>query len=61
MDLKAYLAARAAEVDAAMDAFLPKAKERPATIHAAMRYSRLRRRQAPAPGALPRRRGSLRR
>ena len=38
MDLKAYLAAKAAEVDAAMDAFLPKAKERPATIHAAMRY-----------------------
>ncbi len=39
MDLKTYLATRAAEVDAAMDAFLPKAKERPATIHAAMRYS----------------------
>lgn len=39
MELKNYLAARAAEVDAAMDAFLPKAKERPATIHAAMRYS----------------------
>ncbi len=39
MDLKSYLTARAAEVDAAMDAFLPKAKERPATIHAAMRYS----------------------
>jgi geranylgeranyl diphosphate synthase type II len=39
MDLKAYLSTRAAEVDAAMDAFLPKAKERPATIHAAMRYS----------------------
>ena len=39
MDLKAYLAARAAEVDAALDAFLPKAKEKPATIHAAMRYS----------------------
>ena len=39
MDLKAYLTARAAEVDAAMDAFLPKANERPATIHAAMRYS----------------------
>ena len=38
MDLKAYLAAKAAEVDAAMDAFLPKAKERPATIHEAMRY-----------------------
>ncbi|MEO8614970.1 MAG: polyprenyl synthetase family protein [Luteolibacter sp.] len=39
MDLKTYLATRAAQVDAAMDAFLPKAKERPATIHAAMRYS----------------------
>ena len=39
MDLKTYLTARAAEVDAAMDAFLPKAKERPATIHAAMRYT----------------------
>jgi geranylgeranyl diphosphate synthase type II len=39
MDLKSYLATRAAEVDAALDAFLPKAKERPATIHAAMRYS----------------------
>ena len=39
MDLKTYLTTRAAEVDAAMDAFLPKAKERPATIHAAMRYS----------------------
>ncbi len=39
MDLKTYLATRAAEVDAALDAFLPKGKERPATIHAAMRYS----------------------
>lgn len=39
MDLKTYLIVRAAEVDAAMDSFLPKAKERPATIHAAMRYS----------------------
>jgi geranylgeranyl diphosphate synthase type II len=39
MDLKTYLATRAAEVDAALDGFLPKAKERPATIHAAMRYS----------------------
>src|SRR5688572_5780748 len=39
MDLKAYLATRAAEVDAALDAFLPKAKEKPATIHAAMRYT----------------------
>lgn len=39
MDLKTYLATRAAEVELALDAFLPKAKERPATIHAAMRYS----------------------
>ncbi len=39
MDLKRYLAARASEVDAAMDAFLPKAKERPSTIHQAMRYA----------------------
>ena len=39
MPLKTYLAARAAEVDAAMDAVLPKAKDRPATIHAAMRYA----------------------
>ncbi|GAA5131779.1 polyprenyl synthetase family protein [Luteolibacter yonseiensis] len=39
MDLKTYLKTTASEVDAAMDSFLPKAKERPATIHAAMRYS----------------------
>jgi geranylgeranyl diphosphate synthase type II len=39
MDLKTYLATRAAEVDAALDRFMPKAKVRPATIHAAMRYS----------------------
>jgi geranylgeranyl diphosphate synthase type II len=39
MDLKTYLTTRAAEVDAAMDDFLPRAKERPTTIHAAMRYS----------------------
>jgi len=39
MELKTYLAARAAEVDAAMDGFLPKAKQRPATIHQAMRYA----------------------
>ncbi|MDP3849862.1 MAG: polyprenyl synthetase family protein [Luteolibacter sp.] len=39
MPLKAYLAASAAEVDAAMDAFLPKAKQRPAAIHEAMRYA----------------------
>jgi geranylgeranyl diphosphate synthase type II len=39
MHLKNYLADRAADVDAAMDVFLPKAKDRPATIHAAMRYA----------------------
>jgi geranylgeranyl diphosphate synthase type II len=39
MDLKTYLADRAAEVDAALDAFLPKAKEKPSSIHEAMRYS----------------------
>ena len=38
MDLKRYLAAKTAEVDVALDAFLPKAGARPATIHAAMRY-----------------------
>ena len=38
MDLKSYLSARAAETDAALDAFLPAADERPATIHGAMRY-----------------------
>ncbi|MBC8125657.1 MAG: polyprenyl synthetase family protein [Gloeobacteraceae cyanobacterium ES-bin-144] len=39
MHLKAYLATLAAEADAAMDGFLPKAKQRPATIHSAMRYA----------------------
>jgi geranylgeranyl diphosphate synthase type II len=39
MDLKSYLADRAALVDAAMDAYLPSAKERPGTIHEAMRYA----------------------
>jgi len=39
MNLKTYLTTRAKDVDAALDAFLPKAKEPPATIHAAMRYS----------------------
>lgn len=39
MDLKTYLVQAAITVDAALDSFLPKAKERPATIHAAMRYS----------------------
>ena len=39
MDLPHYLAAHTTAVDVAMDALLPKAEERPATIHAAMRYS----------------------
>jgi geranylgeranyl diphosphate synthase type II len=39
MDLKSYLADRASLVDAAMDAYLPSAKERPSTIHEAMRYA----------------------
>ncbi len=39
MDLKSYLADRAALVDAAMDAYLPEAKDRPTTIHEAMRYA----------------------
>ena len=39
MNLKTYLTTRAKDVDAALDVFLPKAKERPETIHAAMRYS----------------------
>lgn len=38
MDLAFYLKQRAADVDKALDGFLPKAKERPATIHGAMRY-----------------------
>ena len=39
MDLKSYIAARVAEVDAALDGFLPKAKVAPSTIHEAMRYT----------------------
>jgi geranylgeranyl diphosphate synthase, type II len=39
MNLKDYLADRAALVDAALDAYLPTEKERPTTIHAAMRYT----------------------
>jgi geranylgeranyl diphosphate synthase type II len=39
MDLKEYLSARAADVDAALDGCLPPAKERPQTIHTAMRYA----------------------
>lgn len=39
MHLKDFLAARVAEVDAALDALLPKARLRPVTIHTAMRYT----------------------
>ena len=39
MDLKSYLSDRAALVDAAMNAYLPPVKERPSTIHEAMRYA----------------------
>ena len=39
MDLAAYLADRAARVDAALEATLPKPATRPATIHRAMRHS----------------------
>ena len=39
MPLKSYLAASVAAVDAALDACLPPAKQRPATLHAAMRYA----------------------
>lgn len=39
MDLKEYLADRAAEVDAALDAALPTKRQRPGSIHEAMRYS----------------------
>ena len=38
-DLQSYLAERTALVNRALDGFLPKATARPATIHAAMRYS----------------------
>jgi geranylgeranyl diphosphate synthase type II len=39
MSLTSYLAARVAEVDAALDVLLPPAKQRPTTLHAAMRYT----------------------
>jgi geranylgeranyl diphosphate synthase, type II len=39
MTLLSYLAARAKEVDAALDRYLPKKTAAPATIHAAMRYT----------------------
>jgi len=38
MDLKAYLDGVVAEVDAAMDGFMPGEDERPESIHGAMRY-----------------------
>ncbi|GAA5481357.1 polyprenyl synthetase family protein [Haloferula sargassicola] len=38
-DLKDYLADRATEVDAALDAFLPSKRQRPSSLHDAMRYS----------------------
>src|SRR5258705_11867685 len=38
-DLKTYLETRTEAVNRALDAFLPKANTRPATIHKAMRYS----------------------
>lgn len=38
-DLNAYLEAGAAEVDAALERFLPSETERPETLHKAMRYS----------------------
>jgi geranylgeranyl diphosphate synthase type II len=39
MELKEYLAAGQKQVDRALDRFLPRATTKPATIHAAMRYS----------------------
>jgi len=39
MPLKSYLAGRVLVVDAALNACLPPAKQRPATLHAAMRYA----------------------
>src|SRR6478609_3335670 len=39
LDLKTYLSQRVAFVDAALERFLPAADTRPASLHAAMRYS----------------------
>lgn len=39
MPLMSYLAAHVAAVDAALNACLPPAKQRPATLHSAMRYA----------------------
>jgi len=41
MDLNAYLAERRQEVEGALDRCVPRAGERPARLHAAMRYSLL--------------------
>ena len=41
MDLNSYLVARRQEVDAALERCLPRVRERPARLHAAMRYSSL--------------------
>ncbi len=38
-DLRSYLEVRAAEVDAELDRVLPGKRQRPATVHEAMRYS----------------------
>ena len=39
VNLPAYITDRAARVDAALEAILPKSTTRPATIHRAMRHS----------------------
>src|SRR5450759_767468 len=39
MDLKPYLRTRQRKIDRALDAYLPKANTKPATLHRAMRYS----------------------
>lgn len=39
VELKAYIEQRAAQVDAALDQWLPSARSAPATIHKAMRYA----------------------
>ena len=39
MDVQTYLAVLRAEIEAALDAYLPPAAARPARLHAAMRYS----------------------
>src|SRR6059058_4576486 len=39
MNLKAYLRSRQMEIDRTLDRYLPKANNKPATLHKAMRYS----------------------